>query len=91
MVALEKTIYATRCMRPAEYLNIDPTGTASRASDGVTDRPMTSAERMKLHRRRLGVRPVQVIVSQQDIDYLLGARRLVSSKICTSRALHPAI
>jgi hypothetical protein len=75
-------------MRPAEYLNIDPTGmveaghgpvvkvTASRASDGVTDRPMTSAERVKLHRRRLGLRPVQVIVSQQDIDYLLEARRI---------------
>jgi hypothetical protein len=52
---------------------------------------MTSAERMKLHRRRLGLRPVQVIVPQQDIDYLLEARRLVSSKICTSRALHSAI
>jgi hypothetical protein len=48
--------------------------TAPRASDGVTDRPMTSAERMKLHRRRLGLRPAQVIVSQQDIDYLLEAR-----------------
>ena len=34
---------------------------------------MTSAERMKLHRdrKRLGLRPVQVLVSEQDIDYLL--------------------
>ena len=47
--------------------------TASRASDGVIDRPMTSAERMKLHRRRLGLRPVQVIVSQLDIDCARGA------------------
>jgi hypothetical protein len=33
----------------------------------------TSAERMKLHRdrKRLGLRPVQVLVSEQDIDYLL--------------------
>ena len=33
----------------------------------------TSAERMKLHRRRkrLGLRPLQVIASEQDIDYLL--------------------
>ena len=32
-----------------------------------------SAERMKAHRgrRRLGLRPVQVIVSEQDIDFLL--------------------
>ena len=32
---------------------------------------MTSAERMKLHgrRRRQGLRPAQVIVSEQDIDY----------------------
>ena len=47
--------------------------TASRASDGVIDRAMTSAERMKLHRRRLGLRPVQVIVSQLDIDCARGA------------------
>jgi hypothetical protein len=26
VVALEKTIHVTRCMRAAEYLNIDPTG-----------------------------------------------------------------
>ena len=34
---------------------------------------MTSAERMKLHRdrKRLGLRPVQVLVSEQYIDYLL--------------------
>jgi hypothetical protein len=33
----------------------------------------SSAERMKLHRdrKRLGLRPVQVLVSEQDIDYLL--------------------
>ena len=33
----------------------------------------TSAERMKLHRdrKRLGLRPVQVLVLQQDIDFLL--------------------
>jgi hypothetical protein len=33
----------------------------------------TSAERMKLHRdrKRLGLRPVQVLVSEQYIDYLL--------------------
>ena len=33
----------------------------------------TSAERMKFHRdrKRLGLRPVQVLVSEQDIDYLL--------------------
>jgi hypothetical protein len=33
----------------------------------------TSAKRMKLHRdrKRLGLRPVQVLVSEQDIDYLL--------------------
>jgi hypothetical protein len=33
----------------------------------------TSAERMKLHRdrKRLALRPVQVLVSEQDIDYLL--------------------
>ena len=33
----------------------------------------TSAERMKLRRdrKRLGLRPVQVLVSEQDIDYLL--------------------
>ena len=31
---------------------------------------------MKLHRdrKRLGLRPVQVLVSEQDIDYLLGER-----------------
>ena len=33
----------------------------------------TSAERMKLHRdrERLGLRPVQVLVSEQEIDFLL--------------------
>jgi hypothetical protein len=33
----------------------------------------TSAKRMKLHRdrKRLGLRPVQVLVSEQYIDYLL--------------------
>jgi hypothetical protein len=33
----------------------------------------TSAERMKLHRRRkrLGLRPVTVMVSEQEIDFLL--------------------
>jgi hypothetical protein len=42
VVALEKMIYVTRCMRPAEYLNIDPTGMVEAGhgpvvkSDGVT-------------------------------------------------------
>jgi hypothetical protein len=33
----------------------------------------TSAERMKVHRdsKRLGLRPVPVIVSEQEIDFLL--------------------
>jgi hypothetical protein len=33
----------------------------------------TSAERMKLHRdrKRLGLRPVMIIVSEQEIDFLL--------------------
>jgi hypothetical protein len=38
----------------------------------------TSAKRMKLHRdrKRLGLRPVQVLVSEQDIDYLLAKNEL---------------
>jgi hypothetical protein len=67
VVVLE--IYVTRRMLAAGYLNIDPRNgrggamdpwskvTASRASDGVTDRPVTSAERMKLHRRAPAPRP----------------------------------
>ena len=36
---------------------------------------MTSTERVTLHRRRkkLGQRPVTVVVSEQDIDYLLAS------------------
>jgi len=35
----------------------------------------TSAERMKLHRdrRRLGQRPVQMLVSEQELDFLLAS------------------
>ena len=42
VVALEKTIHVTRCLRPAEYLNIDSTGMVEAGwgpvvkSDGVT-------------------------------------------------------
>jgi hypothetical protein len=32
---------------------------------------MTNSERVTLHRRRLGQRPVTVIVSEQEIDFLL--------------------
>ena len=37
----------------------------------------TSAERMKLHRdrKRLGLRPVQVLVSEREIDFLLASAR----------------
>jgi hypothetical protein len=32
---------------------------------------MTNTERVTLHRQRLGQRPVTVIVSEQEIDFLL--------------------
>jgi hypothetical protein len=32
---------------------------------------MTNTERVTLHRQRLGQRPVQVLVSEQEVDFLL--------------------
>jgi hypothetical protein len=48
---------------------------------------MTNVERVALHRQRkkLGMRPVTVIVSEQDIDYLLASGYRLS-RGCKSRA-----
>jgi hypothetical protein len=50
-------------------------------------RRTTSAERMTLHRRRkrLGLRPVTVIVSEREIDFLL-ARHYSSPARTTARS-----
>jgi hypothetical protein len=49
------------------------TGAGATVPQMAETRRATSAERMKVHpdRKRLGLRPVHVLVSEQEIDFLM--------------------